>query len=73
MIVGIALWAMLFVPLATLGIQPRLDSFAFTTPNQYIYNIADHFHGLYFTIKGGSLAFHPICRWLVLFLVEWMR
>ena len=60
MIVGIALWAVLFVPLATLGIQPRLDSFAFTAPNQYIYNIANHFQGLYFTIIGGSLAFHLI-------------
>jgi hypothetical protein len=60
MIVGIALWTMLFVPLATLGIQLRLDSFAFTAPNQYIYNIADHFHGLYITIIGGSLAFHLI-------------
>src|SRR5918994_5833702 len=30
MIIGIVLvlWAVLFVPLATLGIQPRLDSFA---------------------------------------------
>jgi hypothetical protein len=30
MIVGIVLWAVLFVTLATLGIQPRLDSFAFS-------------------------------------------
>jgi Na+/proline symporter len=60
MIVGIALWAVLFVPLATLGIQPRLDSYAFTAPNQYIYNISDHFQGLYFIIIGGSLAFHLI-------------
>ena len=44
MIVGIALWLVLFVPLATFGIQPRLDSFAFSAPNQYIYNIALHFH-----------------------------
>jgi Na+/proline symporter len=60
MIVGIALWAVLLVPLATLGIQQRLDSYAFTAPNQYVYNISDHFQGLYFIIIGGSLAFHLI-------------
>ena len=36
MFVGMVLWAVLFVPLATLGIQPRLDSFTFSAPNQYI-------------------------------------
>jgi hypothetical protein len=60
MIVGMALWIVLFVPLATFGIQPRLDSFAFSAPNQYIYNIADHFRGLYLIIIGGSLSFHLI-------------
>jgi hypothetical protein len=40
MIIGIVLWAVLFVPLATFGIQPRLDSFTFSAPNQYIYNIS---------------------------------
>jgi hypothetical protein len=60
MIVGITLWAVLFVPLATLGIQPRLDSFAYSAPNQYIYNIASHFQGLYPIIIGGSLVFHMI-------------
>jgi hypothetical protein len=60
MIVGMALWAVLFVPLATAGIQPRLDSFTFSAPNQYIYNIADHFQGLYSIIIGGSLVFHLI-------------
>jgi hypothetical protein len=60
MIVGIALWAVLFVPLATFGIQPRLDSFAYSAPNQYIYNIASHFQGLYPIIIGGSLVFHMI-------------
>jgi hypothetical protein len=60
MIVGMALWAVLFVPLATFGIQPRLDSFAFSAPNQYIYNIAGHFKGLYLIIIGGSLVFHLI-------------
>jgi hypothetical protein len=60
MIVGMALWAVLFVPLATFGIQPRLDSFAFSAPNQYIYNIAGHFKGLYPIIIGGSLVFHLV-------------
>lgn len=60
MIVGIALWLVLFVPLATFGIQPRLDSFAFSAPNQYIYNIASHFQGLYPIIIGGSFFFHLI-------------
>jgi hypothetical protein len=58
MIVGMALWILLFVPLATFGIQPRLDSFAFSAPNQYIYNIATHFKGLYLIIIGGSVIFH---------------
>jgi hypothetical protein len=60
MVVGIALWGVLFVPLAIFGIQPRLDSFAFSAPNQYIYNIAGHFQGLYPIILGGSLVFHLI-------------
>ena len=58
MIVGMVLWAVLFVPLATFGIQPRLDSFTFSAPNQYIYNIVSHFQGLYPVIIGGSLVFH---------------
>jgi hypothetical protein len=60
MVVGMALWAVLFVPLATFGIQPRLESFAYSAPNQYIYNIAGHFQELYPIIIGGSLVFHLI-------------
>ena len=60
MIVGVALWIVLFVPLAIFGIQPKLDSFAFSAPNQYIYNIASHFQGLYPIIIGGSFVFHLI-------------
>jgi hypothetical protein len=60
MVVGMALWAVLFVPLATFGIQPRLESFAYFAPNQYIYNIAGHFQELYPIIIGGSLVFHLI-------------
>ena len=33
-------------------------SFTFSAPNQYIYNIAGHFQGLYPIIIGGSLVFH---------------
>jgi hypothetical protein len=57
MIVGTELWAVLFFPLGTFGIQPRLDSFAFSAPNQYIYNIASHFQGFYAIIIGGHLYF----------------
>ena len=60
MVVGIALWIVLFVPLATFAIQPRLDSFAYSAPNQYIYNIAGHFKELYTVVIGGSLVFHLI-------------
>src|SRR5919205_3242522 len=68
MVVGIALWTVLFVPLATFAIQPRLDSFAYSAPNQYIYNIADHFKGLYTVVIGGSLVFHLIYSALIGFI-----
>jgi len=60
MVVGMALWIVLFVPLATFVIQPRLDSFTYSAPNQYIHNIAGHFNGLYAVVIGGSLVFHLI-------------
>jgi hypothetical protein len=68
MVVGIALWIVLFVPLATFAIQPRLDSFAYSAPNQYVYNIASHFKGLYAVIIGGSLVFHLIYGALIGFI-----
>ena len=68
MVVGITLWTVLFVPLATFAIQPRLDSFAYSAPNQYIYNIASHFKELYTVIIGGSLVFHLIYGALVGFI-----
>jgi hypothetical protein len=68
MIVGMALWTVLFVPLATFAIQPRLDSFTYSAPNQYIYNIAAHFKGLYMVIIGGSLVFHLIYGALIGFI-----
>jgi hypothetical protein len=63
-----ALWIVLFVPLATFRIQLRLDPFAFSAPNQYIYNIAGHFQGLYPIIIGGSLVFHLVYGALVGFI-----
>src|SRR3569833_3403754 len=66
--VGIALWTVLFVPLATFAIQPRLDSFAYSAPNQYIYNIVSHFKGLYAVVIGGSLVFHLVYGALIGFI-----
>jgi hypothetical protein len=61
MVVGILLWVILFLPLATFIIQPRLDSFANSmVPNQYVYSIASHFQGLYYIIIGGSFMFHLV-------------
>jgi hypothetical protein len=68
MVVGIALWIVLFVPLATFAIQPRLESFAYSAPNQYIYNVAAYFKGLYAVIIGGSLVFHLIYGALIGFI-----
>jgi hypothetical protein len=60
LIVGVVLWAVLFLPLATFGIQPRLDALLVSAPNLYVQNIATHFAGLYPLIMGGSLLFHII-------------
>lgn len=60
MIVGIALWAVLFFPLATFGIQTRLDAYAFSAPNYQILLIASHFNGLYYVILGSAFAFHMV-------------
>jgi len=61
MVVGILLWAILFLPLATFIIQPRLDSFASSmVPNQYVYSITSHFQDLYYIIIGGSFMFHLV-------------
>ena len=68
MVVGIALWTVLFVPLATFAIQPRLDSITYSAPNQYIYNISAHFKGFITVIIGGSLIFHLIYGILIGFI-----
>jgi hypothetical protein len=60
MIVGIALWAVLFFPLATFGIQARLDAYSLSAPNYEIFLIASHFSGLYYTIIGSAFAFHMV-------------
>jgi hypothetical protein len=61
MIVGIVLWAALFVPVATFSIQPMLDSFnSGITPNQFVYSVASNFSGLFGIIILGSLIFHLI-------------
>ncbi len=61
MIVGVILWAVLFVPVALLVIQPTLDSFnSGITPNQYVYSIVSNFSGLSGIIIAGSLVFHLI-------------
>ena len=60
LIVGLTLWAVLFFPLATFGIQPRLNGFITSAPNTYVNEIANHFSGLYPLIIGGSLLFHLV-------------
>jgi len=57
---GISLWALLFVPLATFGIQPKLDTFMITEANPYAHSIANHFAGLYYLVLGASLLFHLV-------------
>ena len=59
-IVGVSLWIVLFLPLSAFVIQPKLDAFALSAPNQYLFGIADHFQGLYPLVAIGSLGFHII-------------
>lgn len=58
LIVGVTLWAVLFLPLTIIGIMPSLDAFTASAPNAYVNNIANYFTGLYPLIIGGSLLFH---------------
>ena len=60
LIVGVTLWAVLFLPLTIFGIMPSLDAFISSAPNAYVNNIANYFTGLYPVIIGGSLLFHLI-------------
>jgi hypothetical protein len=60
LLLGISLWAVLFAPLATFGIQPKLDTFMITEANTYAHSIANHFAGLYYFVLGVSLLFHLV-------------
>lgn len=60
LLLGISLWAVLFAPLATFGIQPKLDTFMITEANTYAHSIANHFAGLYYFVLGASLLFHLV-------------
>ncbi|MFZ0315345.1 MAG: hypothetical protein WAL23_00225 [Nitrososphaeraceae archaeon] len=59
-ITGISLWIVLFLPLTMYIIQPKLDMFNFSAPNQYIFVIAQHFQGLDTVVIIGSFFFHLI-------------
>lgn len=61
-ITGISLWLVLFLPLTTYIIQPKLDMFNFSAPNQYIFVIAQHFKGLNAVVVIGSFFF-PYYLW----------
>jgi hypothetical protein len=60
LLLGISLWTVLFAPLATFGIQPKLDTFMITEANTYAHSIANHFAGLYYFVLGASLLFHLV-------------
>jgi hypothetical protein len=59
-ITGISLWIVLFLPLTMYIIQPKLDMFNFSAPNQYVFVIAQHFQGLDTVVVIGSFFFHLI-------------
>ena len=59
-ITGISLWLVLFLPLTAYVIQPKLDMFNFSAPNQYVFVIAQHFQGLNAVVVIGSFFFHII-------------
>ena len=74
MIVGVILWIVLFIPVASLAIQPMLDLFnSGITPNQYVYSIATNFSGLFSIIIVGSLIFHLIYGALLGYMSGRMR
>ena len=60
LVLGVSLWAVLFVPLATFGIQPKLDTLMITETSPYASSIANHFAGLYYFVLGASLLFHLV-------------
>jgi hypothetical protein len=50
----------LFLPLTAYIIEPKLNMFNFSAPNQYVFVIAQHFQGLDLTVVVGSFFFHLI-------------
>jgi hypothetical protein len=60
LMLGLSLWVVLFAPLATFGIQPRLDTFMNSEANPYAHSIATHFAGLYNLVLVASLLFHLV-------------
>ena len=60
LIVGIALWAILFVPPCNFWYTTKTRFFAGLAPNQYIYEISNHFEGLYPLVVFGSMVFHLV-------------
>jgi len=60
LLLGISLWAVLFAPVATFGIQPKLDTFMVIDANTYAHSVANHFAGLYYFVLGASLLFHLV-------------
>lgn len=60
LLLGISLWAVLFAPVATFGIQPKLDTFMIIDANTYAHSVANHFAGLYYFVLGASLLFHLV-------------
>lgn len=60
LMLGLSLWIVLFAPLATFGIQPRLDTFMNSEANSYAHSIATHFAGLYNLVLVASLLFHLV-------------
>lgn len=59
-VLGLCLWAVLFAPVATFGIQPKLDTLMITGSNSYANSIANNFAGLYYFVLGASLLFHLV-------------
>jgi hypothetical protein len=60
LVLGVSLWVVLFAPLATFGIQPKLDTLMITETSPYASSIANHFAGLYYFVLGASLLFHIV-------------
>ncbi len=67
LLLGISLWAVLFAPAATFGIQPKLDTVMITETSSYASSIANHFAGL--TIER-SIVNIPSSLWRHLWVIS---